>query len=145
MSIDLNDMMQLLCSVAEMREMKAVLPHSEKGKLATFVDAVFGRFLGPPPDIFAENVDQNYIVYHLNSPKFKPVSQIIPELSSKNKQQLYNDALPVIGNQEWTDTAQLTALVKESQKLQTLLLGVLSNFLLLEYQAEVQFSSRISD
>ncbi|XP_032843041.1 protein C19orf12-like isoform X2 [Tyto alba] len=71
--------------------------------------------------------------------KFKPVPQILLELPPAEKQKLYDKAIVILNHLDWTDIAQLTALVMGNAGLQEKLLSVLINYLSTELRAEIQY------
>nr|XP_020481257.1 protein C19orf12 homolog [Labrus bergylta] len=70
--------------------------------------------------------------------KFKPLPQILMELTPAQQQKLYNDVLAVIGNLHWTDAAHLIALVKGDATLQQQVTAALLNYVSKELRAEVR-------
>lgn len=75
----------------------------------------------------------------MTSGQFKPVPQILMELPPAEQQKLVNEAKAVIGNLDWTDTVQLTALVMSNQAMQQKLLTVLATYITKELQAEIRY------
>lgn len=75
----------------------------------------------------------------MTSGQFKPVPQIILELPPLEQQRLYDDAYAIIRNLDWTDMAQLTALVMGNAAIQQQLLSMLMNYLTTELRAEIQY------
>uniref|UniRef100_A0A674KFF5 Uncharacterized protein n=2 Tax=Emydidae TaxID=8476 RepID=A0A674KFF5_9SAUR len=71
--------------------------------------------------------------------QFKPIPQIILELPPAEQQKLYDDAFAIIRNLDWTDAAQLTALVMGNAALQQKLAAVLINYLSHELRAEIRY------
>ncbi|XP_015284351.1 PREDICTED: protein C19orf12 homolog [Gekko japonicus] len=75
----------------------------------------------------------------MTSGQFKPIPQIIMELPPIEQQRLYDDAYAIIGNLDWTDMAQLTALVMGNAAVQQKLLGGLMSYLTNELRAEIRY------
>lgn len=75
----------------------------------------------------------------MTSGQFKPIPQILMELPPVEQQRLYDDAYAIIRNLDWTDMAQLTALVMGNTAVQQKLLGVLMNYLTNELRAEIRY------
>ncbi|XP_009874879.1 PREDICTED: protein C19orf12-like [Apaloderma vittatum] len=71
--------------------------------------------------------------------QFRPVPQILLELPPAEQQKLYDEAVAVLGHLDWTDLAQLIALVMGNASLQQKLTGVLINYLSKELRAEIQY------
>ncbi|NWH46940.1 CS012 protein, partial [Fregata magnificens] len=70
--------------------------------------------------------------------QFRPVPQILWELPPAERQKLYDEAIVILRCLDWTDIAQLTALVMGSTSLQQKLLMVLKNYLCKELSAVIQ-------
>ncbi|NXX43229.1 CS012 protein, partial [Tricholaema leucomelas] len=71
--------------------------------------------------------------------KFKPVPQILLELSPAQRQKLYHDAMAVLKNSYWTDATDLLALAMEDYDLQQKLTAVLINYLTRQLGAKIQY------
>ncbi|XP_061220294.1 protein C19orf12-like [Neopsephotus bourkii] len=75
----------------------------------------------------------------MTSGQFRPVPQILLELPPAEQQKLYDEAIVILRSLDWTDVAQLTALVMGNASLQQKLTGVLINYLSKELRAEIQY------
>lgn len=75
----------------------------------------------------------------ITSGDFKPVPQILMELPASEQQKLYDEAMAIIKNLDWTDAAQLIALVMGNPVLKEKMLGVLSNYLSRELKAQIKY------
>ncbi|KAJ3596180.1 hypothetical protein NHX12_002589 [Muraenolepis orangiensis] len=128
----INDVMKLCCELSTNQQIKSTVKGSGKGAAAAgglaFVGAlqvcgVVGGLLG----------------CWMTSGQFKPLPQIIMELAPNQQQRLYADVSAILGNLQWTDLAQLTALVMGNatlkQQVTAALLSYISNLL----QAEVHY------
>ncbi|XP_053127234.1 protein C19orf12 homolog isoform X2 [Hemicordylus capensis] len=71
--------------------------------------------------------------------QFKPVPQIILELTPREKRRLYDSACAIVRDLDWTDMAQLTALVMANAAIQERLLAMLVTYLTNELKAEIQY------
>ncbi|XP_077166403.1 protein C19orf12 homolog [Paroedura picta] len=139
MPINVNDVMQLLCRVSEEQKMKAAFRHSGRGALVAGATAFVGGLVGGPPGIAVGGAVGGLLGAWMTSGQFKPIPQIIMELPPIEQQRLYDDAYAVISNLDWTDMAQLTALVMGNTAVQQRLLGVLMNYLTTELRAEIRY------
>ncbi|XP_060109746.1 protein C19orf12 homolog [Heteronotia binoei] len=139
MPINVNDMMQLLCHVSEERKMKAAFRHSGRGALVAGATAFVGGLVGGPPGIAVGGAVGGLLGAWMTSGQFKPIPQIIMELPPIEQQRLYDDAYAIISNLDWTDMAQLMALVMGNAAVQQKLLGVLMNYLTNELRAEIRY------
>ena len=75
----------------------------------------------------------------MTSGQFKPIPQIILELPPVEQQRLYDRAYAIISHLDWTDTAQLIALVMGNAAIQERLLAMLTNYITNELKAEIQY------
>ncbi|XP_042653317.1 protein C19orf12 homolog isoform X2 [Tyto alba] len=71
--------------------------------------------------------------------KFKPVPQILWELSPAEKKKLYDKAIVILRNIHWTDIAQLTDLVMSNYDFQQKLLTLLTNYLTKDLGMKIQY------
>nr|XP_020633006.1 protein C19orf12 homolog [Pogona vitticeps] len=139
MPINLNDVMQLLCHISEERKMKAAIKHSGRGALVAGATAFVGGLVGGPPGIAVGGAVGGLLGAWMTSGQFKPIPQIILELSPVEQQRLYDRAYAIISNLDWTDTAQLIALVMGNAAIQERLLAMLTNYITNELKAEIQY------
>ncbi|XP_028305972.1 protein C19orf12 homolog isoform X2 [Gouania willdenowi] len=75
----------------------------------------------------------------MTSGQFKPLPQIIMELSPQQKQKLYNDLMVILADVQWTDVLQLTMLVMSNQAMKQQLTTALLGYVTKELQAEVHY------
>nr|XP_009490845.1 PREDICTED: protein C19orf12 homolog [Pelecanus crispus] len=75
----------------------------------------------------------------MTSGQFKPVPQILLELSPAEQQKLYDEAVVILRRLDWTDVAQLIALVMGNASLQQKLTAVLINYLSKDLRADIQY------
>lgn len=61
------------------------------------------------------------------------------ELSPLQQQRLYGDVMAILGDIQWTDLAQLTALVMGNAALKQQVMGALLGYVTKELQAEVHY------
>ena len=61
------------------------------------------------------------------------------ELSPQQQQKLYDDLVAILGDIQWTDVAQLTALVMGNATLKQQLTGALLAYITKELQADVHY------
>ncbi|XP_061450130.1 protein C19orf12 homolog [Rhineura floridana] len=141
MPISVHDLMQLLCRVSEERKMKAAFKHSGRGALVAGTTAFIGGLVGGPPGIAVGGAVGGLVGAWMTSGQFKPIPQIILELPPVEQQRLYDNAYAIIRNLDWTDTAQLIALVMGNTGIQEQLLGVLTNYITSELRAEIKYEN----
>lgn len=75
----------------------------------------------------------------MTSGQFKPLPQVIMELTPDQQHKLYEDIAAILGSITWTDVAQLTALVMGNATLQQQVTAALLSYIHKELQAEVHY------
>lgn len=71
--------------------------------------------------------------------QFKPLPQVIMEMTSDQQQKLCADVMSILGSIQWTDVAQLLALVMGNASLKQQVTAALLNYVHRELQAEVHY------
>ncbi|XP_013796707.1 protein C19orf12 homolog [Apteryx mantelli] len=139
MPIRIDDVMQLFCHLSQEKGMKAAVRHSGRGALLAGATAFIGGLVGGPPGIAVGGAFGGLLGAWMTTGQFRPVPQILLELPPAEQQKLYDEALVILRSLDWTDIAQLTALVMGNAGLQQKLTGVLINYLSKELRAEIQY------
>lgn len=75
----------------------------------------------------------------MTSGQFRPLPQILMELPPQQQQKLYSDIKKVLGSLDWTDVAQLVALVMGNATLKQQVTAALLSYVTRELRAEVQY------
>ncbi|XP_053356600.1 protein C19orf12 homolog isoform X2 [Clarias gariepinus] len=75
----------------------------------------------------------------MTSGQFKPLPQVIMEMTPEQQQKLYENVMDILGSIEWTDVAQLMAIVTGSASLQQQVIAALLSYVHKELQAEVHY------
>lgn len=75
----------------------------------------------------------------MTSGQFKPLPQVINEMTPAQQKKLYEDIMSILGSIEWTDVAQLIALVTANASLQQQVTAALLSYIHRELQAEVHY------
>lgn len=76
----------------------------------------------------------------MTSGQFKSVPQILVELPAAERQKLCAEAMAVVKNLNWTDAAQLIALVMSNSTLTEKMIGVLTTYLTNELKAQIKYA-----
>ncbi|NXY68840.1 CS012 protein, partial [Glareola pratincola] len=139
MPIHVDDVMQLFCHLSQEKGMKAAVKHSGRGALLAGATAFLGGLVGGPPGIAVGGAFGGLLGAWMTSGQFRPVPQILLELPPAEQQKLCDEAVGILRNLDWTDVAQLTALVMGNASLQQKLTAVLINYLSKELRAEIQY------
>ncbi|XP_044283888.1 protein C19orf12-like [Varanus komodoensis] len=97
--------------------------------------------LGGPLSIAVGSTVGSLAGASMSTGQFKLVPQILLELPPMEQQRLYDDTYAILRNLDWTDLAQITALVTSSASLQAELQGVVATFLTNDFHAEIQYAA----
>ncbi|KFO14733.1 Protein C19orf12 [Balearica regulorum gibbericeps] len=139
MPINVDDVMQLFCHLSQEKGMKAAVKHSGRGALLAGATAFIGGLVGGPPGIAVGGAFGGLLGAWLTGGQFRPVPQILLELPPAEQQKLYDEAIVILRHLDWTDIAQLIALVMGNASLQQKLTAVLLNYFSKELRAEIQY------
>ncbi|KAM8963464.1 protein C19orf12 homolog isoform 1-T1 [Lycaon pictus] len=139
MPLVVEDVMRLLCSIAEERKMQAAVKHSGKGALVTGAVAFLGGLVGGPPGLAVGGAVGGLLGAWMTSGQFQPIPQILMQLPPSEQQKLFNEVTAIVRHLEWTDVVQLTMLVMGSEALKQQLVAMLVNYVTKELRAEVQY------
>ncbi|KAF5889266.1 protein C19orf12, partial [Clarias magur] len=90
--------------------MKAAVKGSVKGGAVAGGSAAVGGLLLGPAGLAVGGAVGGLLGWWMTSGQFKPVPQILMELPSQEKQQLYSDIRAILGSLDWTDASQLMLL-----------------------------------
>ncbi|XP_072202755.1 protein C19orf12 homolog [Excalfactoria chinensis] len=139
MPVRVDQVMQLLCHVAQEKGMTAAVKHSGQGALLVGLTAFAGGLLGGPRGIAVGGALGGLLGAWMTSGQFKPVPQIIMELPPAKQQKLYNEVSAIIRNLDWIDIFQLTALVIGNSDLKFLLASAVERFFIRELSAQIKY------
>lgn len=135
----MDDVMKLCCELSANQQVKTTVKGSGKGAAAAGALAFAGGLVGGPLGIAVGGAAGGLLGCWLTSGQFKPLPQIIMELSPQEKQKLYDDLMEILGDIQWTDLAQLIALVMGNATLKQQLTAALLGYITKELQAEVHY------
>ncbi|XP_071382606.1 protein C19orf12 homolog [Centroberyx affinis] len=139
MSHRIADVMKLCCELSANQQIKTTVTGSGKGAAAAGGLAFAGGLVGGPLGIAVGGAVGGLLGCWLTSGQFKPLPQIIMELAPQQQQKLYDDVMAILGEIQWMDVAQLTALVMGNAALKQQLTGALVGYITRELQAEVHY------
>ncbi|XP_041641508.1 protein C19orf12 homolog isoform X2 [Cheilinus undulatus] len=134
-----DDVMRLCCEISAHEQIKAAVKNSTKGAMVAGGAALMCGMLAGPPGIAVGGAVGGLFGAWLTSGQFKPLPQILMEMPPNQQNKLYNDVVAVLGNLDWTDAAQLIALVMGNATLQQQVTAALLNYITKELRAEVRY------
>lgn len=135
----LDDVMKLCCELSANQQIKSTVKGSGKGAAAAGGLAFAGGLIGGPLGIAVGGAVGGLLGCWLTSGQFRPLPQIIMELSPQQQQKLYDDLMVILGDVQWTDLAQLCALVMGNSMLKQQVTAALIGYISKELQAEVHY------
>ena len=139
MLLTLQEMMELLCLIADERKMTAAFERSVYGALIAGAGAFAGGVMGGLLGIAVGSALGGAVGASIFRGNYIPVRQIIMGLSHGMQQLLYHKVSPIIRRQKQTDMASLTALVMTDGNVQNQLVGVLAKFLTKEVGVKIHY------
>ncbi|XP_023673963.1 protein C19orf12 homolog isoform X1 [Paramormyrops kingsleyae] len=134
-----DDVMQLCCKLSTNWAIKTAMKNSLKGAMIAGGSALLGGLVLGPAGIAVGGAVGGSLGYWNTRGEFKPLPQIIMQLSMPEQQKLYADIKAVLGSLDWMDAAQLTSLVMGNAVLQQQVKDALLGYVTQTLQAEVQF------
>ncbi|KAM4602411.1 protein C19orf12 homolog isoform 1-T2 [Polymixia lowei] len=137
----MEDVMRLCCDISANQQMKVAVKNSTKGAVVAGGAAFLGGLLGGPPGIAVGGAVGGLLGSWMTSGQFKPLPQILMELPPAQQQKLYSDIMAILGNLNWTDVAQLVALVMGNATLQQQVTAALLSYVTKELRAEVRYGN----
>ncbi|XP_019740168.1 protein C19orf12 homolog [Hippocampus comes] len=134
-----DDVMRLCCDISSHEQIKVAVKGSAKGALMAGGSAFVGGLVGGPPGIAVGGVVGSLLAAWVSSGQFRPLAQILAELPPAQRDKLCRDVSAVLAGLNWTDAAQLVALVTGNATLQQQVLAALLNYVTRELRAEVRY------
>ncbi|PWA17353.1 hypothetical protein CCH79_00014417 [Gambusia affinis] len=135
----LDDVMCLCSEIASHDQIKVAVKSSAKGAAVAGGTAFVGGLLGGPAGICVGGAVGGLLGSWLTSGQFKPLPQILMELPPNQREQLYRNIKSILGSLDWTDAAQLIALVMGNPQLQREVTAALINYVSKNLGAKVQY------
>ncbi|XP_053277389.1 protein C19orf12 homolog [Pleuronectes platessa] len=135
----MNDIMRLCCEISAHDQIKVAVKNSTKGAMVAGGTAFLGGMLCGPPGIAVGGAVGGLLGSWLTSGQFRPLPEILMELPQNQQQKLYTDIVAVLGSLDWTDVAQLLALVMGNATLQQQVTAALLNYVTKELRADVRY------
>ncbi|KAM8891276.1 protein C19orf12 homolog isoform 1-T2 [Spinachia spinachia] len=134
-----DDVMRLCCELSANQQIQTTVKGSGKGAAAAGGLAFAGGLIGGPLGIAVGGAVGGLLGCWMTSGQFKPLPQIIMELSPLQQQKLYEGLMAVMGDIQWTDLVQLTALVMGNATLKQQLTATLLGYISKELQTQVHY------
>ncbi|XP_055064165.2 protein C19orf12 homolog [Misgurnus anguillicaudatus] len=135
----MNDILRLCCELSADKQIKAAFKNSVKGAAAAGGGAFVGGLLGGPVGIALGGAVGGALGAWMTSGQFRPLPEILMELSPIQQEKLCSDVKTALGTLKWTDVVHLLTQVRENGVLQQKVLGAIMSYTKNELKAEVQY------
>ncbi|XP_008308111.1 protein C19orf12 homolog [Cynoglossus semilaevis] len=139
MASRINDVMNLCCKLSAHEQIKVAIKNSTKGAVVAGGCAFLGGVCAGPAGIAVGGALGGLMGSWLTRGQFRPLPELLMEMSANQKQQLYDEVVNVLSGLDWMDAAQLIALVMGNSTLQHQVIATLLNYVTKELRADVQY------
>uniref|UniRef100_A0A673J139 Protein C19orf12 homolog n=1 Tax=Sinocyclocheilus rhinocerous TaxID=307959 RepID=A0A673J139_9TELE len=130
-----DDIIKFCCEISANKKIKAAFKNSAKGAAVAAGTAFVGGLIGGP----AGGAVGGVLGAWMTSGQFKPLPEILMEMTPTQQKQLYSDVMAILGTLKWTDLPQLIAQVNRNASLHEQVLGAILNFTKNQLKAEVRY------
>ncbi|XP_045674661.1 protein C19orf12 homolog [Phyllostomus hastatus] len=141
MSVPVEDVMRLLCSICENKKMRATFKHSVRGALITSAVAITGFILGGPPGMAVGGSAGALLGAWMSSGQCQSVPEILMELPPAERRKLLREFMAIVQHLDWRDTEELTDMVMDRKELQQPVVDMLVHYVTNELGAKVSFEA----
>uniref|UniRef100_A0A7N5JCU4 Protein C19orf12 homolog n=1 Tax=Ailuropoda melanoleuca TaxID=9646 RepID=A0A7N5JCU4_AILME len=126
--LSVDDVMKLLGCISEYEDLKVTYKFSKKGAMIAGTVAFIGGLVGGPPGIAVGGAVGGLLGAWMTRGQFKPIPQIIMELTPDKRRKIYDEATAILGDLEWADAVELTKQVMDNEFVKQQLLALLRKF-----------------
>ncbi|KAJ3594108.1 hypothetical protein NHX12_006440 [Muraenolepis orangiensis] len=124
----MEDIMRLCREISAHQNISVTFRQSAKGAMMVGGCAFLGGLLAGPPGLAVGGAMGGMVGFWATTGKFKPLPQVLMELSPSQQKRLYAQVMVVLSGVDWTDVAQAVALVMGSATLQQQVTAALLNY-----------------
>ncbi|XP_016352546.1 protein C19orf12 homolog [Sinocyclocheilus anshuiensis] len=128
MNRQIDDVMELCSEISKIEQIKVAVDNSVQGAAAASGGAFLGGVLGGPPGIFIGGALGGAVGWWMTSGKFRPLHQIIMEMTPEEKMELYSEVMEELGNLAWDNVAGLILSVMRKSSLKMKILSIIISF-----------------
>ncbi|XP_013777327.1 protein C19orf12 homolog [Limulus polyphemus] len=129
MPVDLDDLMKLLMILASEENLKVTVNESVKGGIVAGTSAAVGGLLMGPVGLAVGGAVGGCAACYIARDKFKPVVQVIQEMSNDKKERLVDAVTDVTSNLNITDVARLAVLLSGNAAVRKMVIDAMMSFL----------------
>ncbi|XP_016107893.1 protein C19orf12 homolog [Sinocyclocheilus grahami] len=124
----LDDVMELCSKLSKTEQIKVTVDNSRQGVAVAGGGAFLGAILGGPPGIFIGAVVGGAVGWWMARGKFRPLHQIIMEMSPEQQRKLCSEVMEELGNLAWDNVAGLILSVMRESSLKMKILSIIISF-----------------
>ncbi|KAK0148198.1 Protein C19orf12 [Merluccius polli] len=137
MAPQVDYVMRLCCYIAADQNINITFRQSAKGAMMVGGCALGGGLLGGPLGLAVVRWG-GLVGCWATAGQFKPLPQVLTELTPSQQRKLYGDVMAVLGNLDWMDGAQLVAMVMDNTSLQQGVMAALLKYVTKDLKGKVQ-------
>ncbi|NP_001004633.1 protein C19orf12 homolog-like isoform X1 [Danio rerio] len=134
-----DDIIKFCCEISADKKIQAAFKGSAKGAAVAGGGAFVGGLIGGPAGIALGAAVGGALGAWMTSGQFRPLPEILMELTPSQQDKLYSDVMAIVGSLKWTDVPQLMAQVHGNSSLQEQVLGAILSYTKNQLKAEVKF------
>ncbi|XP_042582809.1 protein C19orf12 homolog [Cyprinus carpio] len=138
----MDDVINFCCEIAKNSQIEVAVKKSKRGAAAAGGGAFIGGLLGGPPGIFIGGTLGSAVGWWMTRGQFRPLHQIIMEMSPQQRKKLYSQIMENLKNLPWDNVHKLLQLVMSNPSLNKQVLDVLDSFAKKELRANVKHGKK---
>ncbi|CAL8246736.1 unnamed protein product [Lota lota] len=135
----MEDVMRLCCDVSAQQNINITFRQSAKGAMMAGGCAFLGGVLGGPPGLAIGGAVGGLMGCWVTAGEFRPLPQVLMELPPSQQKKLCASIMAILSSLDWTDVAQVVALVMGNTTLQQQVTAALLNYVTKELRGEVRY------
>uniref|UniRef100_A0A673IXY3 CS012 protein n=1 Tax=Sinocyclocheilus rhinocerous TaxID=307959 RepID=A0A673IXY3_9TELE len=134
----IDDVMALCCKISENSQIEVAVNNSAKGAATAGGGAFLGGVLGGPPGIFIGGALRSAVGWLMTRGKFRPLHQMIMEMSPQEREKLYSELMEELGILAWDNLSELILPVMSNSSLKMQVLDILKYFARKQLRAKMK-------
>nr|XP_019961337.1 PREDICTED: protein C19orf12 homolog [Paralichthys olivaceus] len=123
-----DDVIELCCELFPYEEIRTTLNGAVAGGGIAGTAATVGAIFFGPPGLLVGGTLGGLLGFGMYQDTFKPLPQVLMELSPQQKKELFYHLLEVLKNKQWTDYVHLLSLVSDQPNVKKQLLKAIRQF-----------------
>lgn len=137
-----DDVIEFCCKISKNTQIEAAVKKSKRGAAAAAGGAFIGGLVGGPPGIFIGGTLGSAVGWWMTKDQFRPLHQIIMEMSPEQKKKLYSEIIKNLKNLAWDNVSELISSVISNPSLKKKVLAILESFAKEQLRAKVKYGKK---